>query len=738
MSNQQLKSPDLTRFGFYLYPKVYANTMGFKKAHGLLFLDSRGRIENDTAQEIGMIKLLNSSTAVLYAINPVDGKYPNASELLRSLSLGSVAKQRVISSSELREEFLTQCDLSGIVIDHLDKSYRLGVNKDNNVVYESKAGRYMVDENAVSHRHVSFQQLLYGVDNKGEINTEQVKYCLESLFKYQLDIEENEIDFINANDFNNFIQTITRPPPPLLPKMGEYEPISFYSSSKMQSLGANTAKVIDILEELEAEMMSDFDFEDDEAFERYFHHIYNRCLPSTQHGYKPNMPAPLIILLLKLMKFNLVESPVVYAHSIGNLAMLAGLVKLKENGISVIANERFVDKQNMFNKFLADNIVTDFLVHTNKDGRDYDGSIGYLSTGNDATPVLIPDSNTHSYKKSVIQMIALLEDRKPNGRSIFISPVDDEGSLGYLDHESIELVRHLYQNYQNVVIFDCNQGLSIPSRNNCEYRIFIIGERVDDYSLLNTEGLAELALDPTIRTVDTPNDFYMICNECASEIDAVEISTIDLMDNLIGIVESEMAITDAAQASSNDDTANDDTDATKSTDSVKSKRVEANKSPPEPHNIKGDNPNLKKDVQVETTSAETTEKNDEEIPSTETTTTEDGSSESGGGKTEKLTAKPVPDLNVHHTPTSDPDAETPTKPPVIEKEVALLAGTTDDEDSKYEESYEAEEDIPSDSDLVITDPNDFDEPESLDIDFDDVDKIQDQANTATNKTPFSR
>ena len=74
MSKQQLKSPDLTRFGFYLYPKVYMNTMGFKKAHGLLFLDSRGRIESEVAQQVGMIRLLNSSTAVLYAINPVDGK----------------------------------------------------------------------------------------------------------------------------------------------------------------------------------------------------------------------------------------------------------------------------------------------------------------------------------------------------------------------------------------------------------------------------------------------------------------------------------------------------------------------------------------------------------------------------------------------------------------------------------------------------------------------------------------
>lgn len=745
MSNQKLKSPDLTRFGFYLYPKVYTNTMGFKKAHGLLFLDSRGRIESDVAQEVGMIKLLNSSTAVLYAINPVDGKYPNASELLRSLSLGSVAKQRVISSSELRAEFLNQCDHSGIVIDHLDKSYRLGVNKDNNVVFESKSGRYMVDKTATSHRHVSFEQLLYGVDSKGEINNEQVKYCLESLFKYQLDIEENEIDFIDANDFNNFVQTITRPPPSVLPKMGEYEPISFYSSSKMQSIGAKTAKIIDILEELEAEMMSDFDFDDDEAFERYFHHVYNRCLPSTQHGYKPNMPAPLLILLLKLMKFNLVDNPVIYAHSVGNLSLLAGLVKLKENGISVVACERFADKQTMFNKFLKDNLVEDLVVHTDKAAQGFDGSIGYLSNGDSTTPVLIPDSDTHSYKKSVVQMLELLEARKPNGRSIFISPVDDEGSLGYLDHESIELVRHLYQNYQNVVIFDCNQALSIPSRNNCEYRIFIIGERIDDYSMLNTEGLAELSLNPTIKTVDTPNDFYMICNECASEIDAVEISTIDLMDNLIGIIESEEAV---ASNESTTEAANETADGvTAKTDSAaRSKRLEAKDNAPEPHNVKSDKPSLSKEDEVDTDDAASADSTTATEVGEETATdgtTDGGTRTSGGGNTEKLTAKPVPELDVHHTPPSEPEETKEGKVVMDSDEAAPLVGSVNEDEDEYtpENNYSSDEDdneddMPSDDELNVVDAASFVEPE--DLDFDSVDAVQDKANAASSKQSFNR
>lgn len=743
MSKQQLKSPDLTRFGFYLYPKVYMNTMGFKKAHGLLFLDSRGRIESEVAQEVGMIRLLNSSTAVLYAINPVDGKYPNASELLRSLSLGSVAKQRVISSTELREEFLNQCDAAGIVIDHLDKSYRLGVNKDNNVVYESKSGRYMVDGNAHSHRHVSFEQLLYGVDTKGEINTEQVKYCLESLFKYHLDIEENGIDFIDANDFNGFVQTITRPPPIKLPKMGDYEPISFYSSAKMQSLGAKTAKVIDILEELEAEMISDFDFDDDERFERYFHHIYNRCLPSTQHGYKPNMPAPLLILLLKLMKFNLVEEPKIYAHSVGNLAMLAGLVKLKENGLNVTACERFSDKQNIFNKFLADNIVTDFIVHTNKECRDFDGSIGYLPTGNDATSVLIPDSDVHSYKKSIIQMLSLLEARKPNGRSIFISPVDEEGSLGFLDYESIELVRHLYQTYQNVVIFDCNQALSIPSRNNCEYRIFIIGERMDDYSLLNSEDLAELSLNPTIKTVDTPIDFYLICNECASEIDAVEISTIDLMDNLIGIVESEIEGTEADNSPTTP--TNDDTSAdTSATDSQPTdKRSGANSNAPEPKNIKGEAPAL--EDQPETPSSdekvEPTKTTDKAVEKTEDT--ESGEAEaSGGGKTEKLTQKPTPELDIHNQSSLEDDSPTNDEVTAGENDATALDTVDNDDDGYYDndvdDSNDMEGDMPPDTALDIADVDDFEEPQSLDDDFDDPTDVQDKVNAASTKQAFSR
>lgn len=700
MIDKKLKNPDLTRFGFYLYPKVYRDTMGFDKAHGLLFLDSRGRIEESVAKEVGMIHLLNSASAVLYAINPVNGKYPNASELLKSLSLGSVAKQRLISKDELRAEFLEQCEQSGIAVDMLDKAFRLGVNKDNYAVYESKSGRYLVDENGKSHRDVEYQELLYAVNADGVMIDTQVEYCLESLFKFHLVIDENEIEFIDASDFNNFVQTVVRPPPPRLAKMGEYTPIAFYGDSKPPSLGAKTAQIIDVLESLEAKLMLEFDFDDDAAFEKFFHHIFNRNLPSTRHGYKTNMPAPLLIMLLKLMNFNLVDTPHIFAHSIGNLPMLAGMIKFKQAGVKVTACERYHDKQALFGDFIDEADIDGLVVHPESSVQDFDGSIGYLPTGDEPTAVLIPDSDTHTYRKSIVQILDLLSRRKNSGRSIFISPVDSEGQLGRLDHESSLLIKHLYQNYQNVLIFDCNQQLSLPSRNTCEYRVYIIGELIEDYSLLNMEDLQELALNPQIRTVDTPTDFYVICAEYAAEIAAVEISSVDLMDNLMDIVEFE--------EQSAIDLSKEDADSKPQASEEKAETAVAPPATPEA-NVDDDDDDKSNLIAPAKEDTSTTD----DDSTTTTSGEDDGSAESsGGGKTKERTARltsadsneearPVVDSDTTVDAVSDNDNDGLV---IDDSGVITLDSVSSDGDDI------ANEDTPSDDDIPDFEEREFEEP----------------------------
>lgn len=550
MTQAKLKNPDLTRYGFYLYPKVYKDSMGYDRAHGLLFLDSRGSVEKSLAKTLGMVRLLNSANSVLYAINPTDGKYPNASDLLKSLSLGSVANQRLISKEDLRREFLDQCQQCGIVLSLLDKSVRIGVNKDGNIVYESKSGRYIVDEadKGKSKRDVPNQELLYAVNDEGILIDSQVEYCLESLFKFHLNVEKDKLHYINNNDFNNFVHTVTKTPPPKLPDMGNYRPISFYGDVAEQSIGNKTSEIIDVFERLEAKIMMDFDFDKEEEFERFYHHSYNRALPATNNGYKTNLPAPLVVILLKLMKFNLVKTPHIYAHSIGNLAMLSGLMKLHQSGSKVTACDRYKDKQEYFNSFLSDfyDIDADDPLIVNPPMpavEPYDGSICYLPAGNEPTAVLIPHSNTQSYKKSVAQMLDVLERRKSYGRSIFIAPTDAQGRLGELDDDSLLMIKYLYQNYQNVLIFDCHHMLSLPTRNSCEYRIFVIGERVDGYSALNLEEVEELLETGSIRSINSPHDFYLLCTDYGIGVDNVEISSVDLMENLMGLFDDDDATT---------------------------------------------------------------------------------------------------------------------------------------------------------------------------------------------------
>lgn len=703
--------------------------MGFDKAHGLLFLDSSGRIEDSVAKKTGLVRLLNSSTAVLYAINPVNGKYPNASELLKSLSLGSVAKQRLITKDELRREFLDQCAQCNITIDLLDKAVRLGVNKEGYVVYESKSGRYIVDEKGESHRDLPTEELLYSVDEEGEMIEDKVEYCLESLFKFHLKVEDDELEFIDGNDFNAFVQTVVRRPPAALPKMGDYTPISFYGEHESVSIGAKTAKIIDVLEKLEARLMLNFDFEDDEAFEQFFHHIYNRNLPSTSHGFKPNMPAPLLIMLLKLLHFNLVDEPHIYAPSVGNLSLLAGLVKLNQSGAKITACERFADKQTLFNDFLQEVEIDDIVIRPNAPAQDFDGSISYLMLGDEANSVLIPDSDNHTYKKSLVQMLDLLSRRTASGRSIFISPVDSEGSLGRLDDDSTLFIRYLYQNYQNVLIFDCNQVLSSPSRNTCEYRIFVVGEHIEDPSLMYSDDLAELIINPKIRTVDTPEDFYLICAKYASEISAVEISSVDLMDNLMDIIEDDDDKPVDASPKTEEVTVSLSKDTTDSNDET------------EADELGGNDVIALKNEDDDKQATEETGDDDSDNDSSDSDGSDGDDTDkksSGGGRGKSLTSKLVPDSTVVNGESADDSSAKPD-----ESEGKEISTTLDslEEDSSDNNIIIIAPSADADEGLNSDDPDPTDEFENEDpdeYDFDDPDETETKIESRLNTSGMSR
>lgn len=697
---KKLKNPDLTRFGFYLYPKVYKGVMGFEKAHGLLFLDSRGQIEPEVAKDIGMTRLLNSSTSVLYSINPIGGRYPNASQLLKALSLGNIAKQRLITKTELRNEFLEQCAQCGISLDILDNSERIGVNRDGHTVFETKSGRYLTDERGQAHRDVSPERLLYGVDEDGDLVESQVEYCLESLFKFHLKVDENNLDFIAEPDFADFVETIIKHPPPVFEDVNDYTPIPFYDPPITNAATTKTSQIIDVLEKLEAKMMLELDFDDADAFEQFFHHVYYRALPSTNHGFRANLPAPLLVLLLKLMRFNDVKNPHITTPHVGNLALLAGMVRLKEEGFDVTISEDIADKQQYFNQFLEDTNVENLVVHSKLSAEDYHGTITYIPKGSNPTPILIPNSNKNTYEKNIVEILNLLDARLDEGRSIFITHVDEVGSLGKLSEDSSLLIKYLYEHYQNTLVFDCHEFLSAPSRHNCEYRIVIVGERIN-YSLLNVEELDRLAFDPKIETVGSPEDFYIVCSRYAEEIAAVEVSGIDLMDNLLEIIgESDDSDEDnnsyniSHEAKQNEGSIKNETPSVDlSKDSPALKDVDATKD--EPTNSSDNSLNANEEDSAE---------NDVELNSKkDSSDSESGSDDSSGGG--------MSNTNDDHTLEPTPESN----------EDALV----DDEEQvdEYADSY-GDEDY--DDDIPDISPNiadEYDEPMSA-SDFDDADVLE--------------
>lgn len=720
---KKMKSPDLTRFGFYLFPKIYKNSMGFEKAHGLLFLDANGRVGDSLAKELGFTHLLNSSSSVLYAINPVDGKYPNASELLKSLSLGTIAKQRLITKQALEEEFINQCEMCGIDLELIDKVACIGSNKDDNPVYESRAGRYLKNEKGVATRDVPLAKLLYAVDKEGEFVESQAEYCLESLFRFDLDIGDDGSVIITPEDFARFVKSTTRKPPEDLPEIGAFKPISFYKNGTHQANNTNMSKMMDVLERLESRHMVDLSFDDEEAFEQYLRHIFYRTLPSTSQGFKTNLPAPLVFLLMRLMRFNGVSNPHIVSPYVGNHAMLAGLVLLEKDGAEITACEKHQDKQQLFNEFLTDVKAKKMVVHSEVASVDYDGCIGYLASGDTAPAVLIPESNHYSYKTNVVQMLDWLDRRKPEGRAIFVTDVDDQGNLGLLDEDSVLLAKYLYSNYQNVVIFDCHKSLSLPSRYSCEYRIYIVGEKVEDAHLHNSQELADLELSPKIVTIDSVEVFYTICDDYASEIAAVEISSVDLMDNMLGFFEDGLE----------DDDSNSDSTVEESTtfEDAKDGLGDDNESDPEEIEESATSESETNEGSEESTTSDS-EPDDSEDESEKSTTSESEDDSESNDEDEQDEAGEK-DLD---SDTSDADKKEGSSGSGVAlendnepEEKAIVLEDVDISDEDVLDGSVAEDDMPDVGSHVV------EEPADLGFDFDDDSKIdvEDNASYSPNK-----
>lgn len=534
---RQVKAPDLGRFGFFIKPIVHRRRYGFNEARAVLLLDGNGLIDKATARNSHLTPLLTSKTSVLYSINPHDGKYPSASELLQKLKLGRIAQHKTTTIAEIESEFNDACQQVGIDHNVLNIKTKIGVNTKGNEVYEMLNGRFLINETGLATREGELKDFLYAINEDGELDKQALRECIEAFF------DRDDSQFIDTAVLTSFTDIILQQPPKKLTIQDDvFTPISFIErhdvSTEFFKEFYNTLMMMDA-EKLQQVRTT----EDLLAFSKL---VYKRSL-STTRAFQHDLPAPIIAALGKILfhdgRQNL-YSPVVGSNFM--LSLFLGQKKINPD-LELSLCDPFLDSKDSLDEFMKqteylyeDSAVDINSIYIDSSGEppEHDICMSFAPTADTHVGQKIPFSNTRTHSKAHQVILQSLAARHDNGRSIFITAVDDNNKLGTLHESSQELIGYLYRQYTNVMIFDLHKSLLNPSLFSHPVRIFVIGskgEYSDNFEYQNFVADGEIAI------LTKPKEFFAVCESYIQEVEDEVISTLSLMD----VFEIDSAIADA-------------------------------------------------------------------------------------------------------------------------------------------------------------------------------------------------
>lgn len=519
--------PDYREFGLYLLPRNQHLQYGFAESSSpgrcLLLLDTKSSITPRTAKNANLRLLLQNKekTISLYIVLPTITRrklyqYPDQSELLQNLELAYVARNQVITPLEITQQFRAALgDLKSDITNLLDFSVAIGINHNGDTVYNSSYGRFierqMIDENGNTTTErlranlVPLADCLYALNHDGEVELEALALCSSAY----LDVCAKHMQ--SAKTAQSFAQTIFQTPPKDAPFKKSLDVADSIIKSVLNESteldinhwhAFNQMVLVNEAIDLYGKTLQSSTYL--EVFEGLTDRHNNRhslhFATDSTLLYKPTVTVLLAPILAKLLlpDSNIASSKIVYSPSIGDGTILSGFT----SDLSFHVNEPnlqnykqlslFVEEATCINsqKTDAESIPTPSYFISNKDlslitpASEFSLSIALLPAGVSPLTTTIPFNDNHGNRyleyttdrldQSLI--IEVLEQRQPEGRSLFIGPIE-ENQIGKVGKRSVHILKWLQAYFFNVSVVDLSSTLfkqnSLPSAS----RLYIVGNK---------------------------------------------------------------------------------------------------------------------------------------------------------------------------------------------------------------------------------------------------------------------
>lgn len=589
--------PDYSEYGLYLLPRNYQSQYGFseEKPPGrcLLLLDIKQSITNESATAANLRRLLHDADKKisLYLVLPKEKRrnvyeYPTQSEILQKLELAYVARTQVITPAAATKQFRDALgDLRYDTSNLLDFSQEIGVNSDGDTVFFSAYGRYVErynlddDNNPVIQRirasQLPLASCLYVLDKKGEVDQEALSLCVDAYLKQA---SKHSYDPQSAKQFAQLLFQ-TRPEDI---KIGP----SLDITTSIISSVINEATPLDLIHwqafnnmmlvnenvQLHQDMLANSNYQ------AFFHNTLNQT--NNRHRlsapgkvvslYKPSIPAPLAPILASLLvpcfDGSLTD---VYSPAIGNGALLAGFkyplnFNVNEPDSSNFALlKRFTewsDRNNKGQEGKAGYFITNKEIGVISPTKPYDLSLVLLPTGMSPISTLIPFLDDHGgrhlsqYTDMLDQtlIIEALNERNPDGRSVFLGPIDKDSEIGKVGGQYVRLLQWLQAYFHDVSVVDLSASLFSQTVMPTPSRLYVIGavkEKPRNPTVLN-ERISHLTENfniPVFNTYSQLTEFEQAVRliDTAKRRPEIDMNTNNVLNDdskSIGSIEEEQSL----------------------------------------------------------------------------------------------------------------------------------------------------------------------------------------------------
>ncbi|MGP9666998.1 hypothetical protein [Psychrobacter sp. AOP31-A1-22] len=589
--------PDYSEYGLYLLPRNYQSQYGFSEENPpgrcLLLLDIKESITNEFATAANLRRLLHDADKKisLYLVLPKKKtrklyEYPTQSEILQKLGLSYVARTQVITPAAATKQFRDALgDLRYDTSNLLDFSQKIGVNSDGDTVFFSAYGRYIEryslddDGNPVIQRirasQLPLASCLYVLDKKGEVDQEALSLCVDAYLKQA---SKHSYDPQSAKQFAQLLFQVRPEDIKIGPSLDITTSIIGSVINEATPLDLTHWQAFNNMMLVNENVQLHQDMLANSNYQAFFHHTLNQT--NNRHRlsaqgkvislYKASVPAPLAPILASLLLPYFDGSLTdVYSPSIGNGALLAGFKYPLNFNVNEPDSNNFAllkrftewsDRNNKEEPRSAGYFITNKEIGAVSPTKTYDLSLALLPTGMSPISTLIPFLDDHGgrhlsqYTDMLDQtlMIETLNERNPDGRSVFLGPIGNNSEIGKIGGQYVRLLQWLQAYFHDVSVVDLSESLFNQTILPAPSRLYVIGavkERPRNPTVLNERisHLTESFNIPVFSTYSQLIEFEQAVRliDTSKRRPEIDMNTNNVVDNeghSIGAIDEEQSL----------------------------------------------------------------------------------------------------------------------------------------------------------------------------------------------------